>query len=110
MRYHGGKWRLAPWIMAHFPPHAMYVEPFGCGAAVLLRKPPSRQEIYNDLDGEVVNVFRVLRDPAQAERLARLLALTPVRHLLGNTSGRKAGTHWMVFMKSSDVGGENDNR
>lgn len=77
MRYHGGKWRLAPWIIGHFPEHAMYVEPFGGGASVLLRKTPALQEIYNDLDSEIVNVFRVLRDEAMAVRLIRQLELTP---------------------------------
>lgn len=38
LRYHGGKWMLAPWIVAHFPPHQTYVEPFG-GGSVLLRLP-----------------------------------------------------------------------
>lgn len=42
-----------------------------------MRKPPSRGEIYNDLDKDVVNVFRVLRDPAMAAELRRLVALTP---------------------------------
>lgn len=47
------------------------------GGSVLLRKPRSKGEIWNDLTGEIVNVFRVLRDGHKAEELARLLALTP---------------------------------
>ena len=77
LRYHGGKWRLAPWIISHLQPHRIYVEPFGGSASVLLRKPRSHSEIYNDLGGEVVNLFRVLRQPAQARELVRLVRLTP---------------------------------
>jgi DNA adenine methylase len=77
MRYFGGKWMLAPWILQHFPGHQTYVEPYGGAASVLLQKPRSYGEVYNDLDGEVVNVFRVLRDRTQAQELERLLRLTP---------------------------------
>ncbi|MEK9505140.1 DNA adenine methylase [Gaopeijia maritima] len=77
MRYHGGKWRLAPWIIRHFPPHQAYVEPFGGAASVLLRKPRAQHEVYNDLDEAIVNVFRVLRDPVTAEALRRVCELTP---------------------------------
>lgn len=75
LRYHGGKWRLAPWIISHFPAHRVYVEPFGGAGSVLLQKPPAITEIWNDVEDEVVNLFSVLRDHADA--LARLLALTP---------------------------------
>jgi DNA adenine methylase len=75
VRYHGGKWMLAPWIIQHLPAHRVYVEPYGGGASVLLRKPRSYAEIYNDLESEIVNLFRVARD--RGPELARALELTP---------------------------------
>ncbi len=77
MRYHGGKWKIAPWIINHFPKHKIYVEPYGGAASVLLRKPRSCGEIYNDLDGDVVNFFRVLRSPFQREQLIDSIRYTP---------------------------------
>lgn len=75
LRYYGGKWNLAPWIISFFPPHLNYVEPCGGAASVLLQKPRSPLETYNDLDGNVVNFFRVLRD--QPDELIRKIRLTP---------------------------------
>lgn len=75
LRWYGSKWRIAPWIIGHFPPHDAYVEPYGGSASVLLRKPPAKIETWNDLEGRAVNFFRVLR--RQPQDLIRLIELTP---------------------------------
>lgn len=68
---------MAQWIIRHLPAHEVYVEPY-CGAAsILMQKARSRTEVINDIDSEVVNVFRVLRNRASARELERLLRLTP---------------------------------
>jgi len=76
LRYHGGKWILAPWIIKHFPSnHRVYCEPFGGAASVLLQKRPCYAEIYNDLDSEVVNLFCIVRD--RGSELREALRYTP---------------------------------
>lgn len=77
VRWHGGKWRIAQWVISHFPEHNSYIEPFGGGASVLLQKPRAKAECYNDLDKTMIQLFRVLQDPEQAQRLIWLLERTP---------------------------------
>lgn len=73
--YYGGKTKLADQIAALLPEHTHYVEPFAGSLAVLLAKPRSKMETVNDLDGDLMNFWRVLRD--QPEDLARVMDLTP---------------------------------
>ena len=75
LRYYGGKFRLAPWIVGQFPAHDCYVEPFGGAASVLFAKHPSRHEVYNDINGQVVGFFRVLRE--QPDALINAIRWTP---------------------------------
>lgn len=77
LRWHGGKWKLAPWIIGFFPKHRVYVEPFGGAGSVLFRKMRSFAEVWNDLDFEVVNLFRILRDRNRAHELVEMLRRTP---------------------------------
>lgn len=76
-KYPGSKWKLAPKIVALFPTHTCYVEPFVGTGSVFFLKQPSTVEVLNDLDDEITNFFRVLRDPKMAEQLQRLITLTP---------------------------------
>ena len=77
LRYHGGKWRIAPWIISNFPAHSFYCEPF-CGASsVFLQKSQKRIEVLNDLDHQIVSLFTILRDPRKSSQLRRAIELTP---------------------------------
>jgi DNA adenine methylase len=73
--YYGGKTTLAPQIAALLPKHEHYVEPFAGSLAVLLAKPRMEYETVNDLDGDLVTFWRVLRD--QPDEFARVADLTP---------------------------------
>ncbi len=65
--WYGGKFSHLDWLLPLLPSCHHYCEPFAGSAAVLLNRPPSPIETYNDLDGEVVNFFRVLRDKGQGQ-------------------------------------------
>jgi len=75
LKYPGAKWRIAKWILEHMPAHTTYLEPFFGSGAVFFNKKPSKVETINDIDGNVVNLFKVIRErPAE---LARLIEMTP---------------------------------
>lgn len=77
LRYFGGKARLRRWILAHLPRHPIYFEPFVGAGSILFAKPHAPMgETINDLDGEIVGLFRILRGP-DAPELIRQIALTP---------------------------------
>jgi DNA adenine methylase len=66
VKWYGGKRYLASRIIENFPPHRIYLEPFGGGASVLLNKPPVDVETYNDLDLRISRLFQVLRDDGES--------------------------------------------
>lgn len=76
-RYWGGKVRMAPWIIERLPEHNHFVEACAGSAAVLAAKERVDAETVNDTYGEVVNFFRVLRNPTEAAYLIDLVAFTP---------------------------------
>jgi DNA adenine methylase len=75
LRYYGGKWLIAPWVISNFPDHHTYVEPFGGGGSVLLQREPAPFEVLNDVDSNVINYFRVLR--SRPLELKRAIDFTP---------------------------------
>lgn len=77
LHYPGGKKRIAPWIIENMPEHHSYLDPFFGGGAILFAKPPSRIETVNDLDGDVVNFFRVIQNLESCRELQEWLTYTP---------------------------------
>jgi DNA adenine methylase len=75
IKYPGAKWRIADWIISHMPEHKSYLEPYFGSGAVFFRKSPAKIETINDIDEDVVNLFRCIRD--DAEKLAMLVETTP---------------------------------
>ncbi|OFV98418.1 MAG: DNA methyltransferase [Acidobacteria bacterium RIFCSPLOWO2_12_FULL_54_10] len=73
--WYGGKYSHLDWLLPLLPKCHHYSEPYAGSGAVLLNREPSPVETYNDLDGEVVNFFRVLRD--EGDNLVRAIGLTP---------------------------------
>ncbi len=89
--WYGGKFNHLDWLLPLLPVSRHYCESFSGSAAVLLNRDPSPIETYNDIDGEVVNFFRILRD--DGAELERAIALTPFsreefhRAIVGSTQG-----------------------
>lgn len=75
LKYPGAKWSIADWIISYLPPHKHYVEPYFGSGAVFFNKPPAPHEVINDLPGDVINLFRVIRE--RGEELAALIEMTP---------------------------------
>lgn len=75
LKYPGAKWRLSKWIIEHFPEHKVYCEPFFGSGGVFFNKEPAYIETINDIDGNVVNLFKVCRE--YPEELAKLIEMTP---------------------------------
>lgn len=75
LHYPGSKWSMAEWIISHMPPHSTFLEPFFGSGAMFFNKEPSQLETINDIDGDVVNLFRMIRD--RPEELAHLVRWTP---------------------------------
>ncbi len=73
--WYGGKYSHLDWLLPLLPKTTHYCEPFGGSAAVLINREPSPLETYNDVHGEVVNFFRVLRE--QKDALVEAIGLTP---------------------------------
>lgn len=75
LKYPGSKQRISRWIIENMPPHKVYLEPFAGSLSVLLNKPRCHIETVNDLSGDIVNFFTVLRD--NTDELRKVLELTP---------------------------------
>lgn len=73
--WYGGKYSHLSWLLPLLPHTPQYCEPFGGSAAVLINREPSSVETYNDIDGEAVNFFRILRE--QKDELVEQITLTP---------------------------------
>ena len=90
LNYPGAKWGMAQEIVALMPPHRSYLEPFFGSGAVLFNKLPSAIETVNDIDGDIVNFFTVMRE--QPEELARLIELTPYARDVFDDAHHNRGT------------------
>ena len=89
-RQYGGKSSVAKWVVSHFPEHKVYLEPFCGSCAILFAKEPSFIEIVNDIDTDIIGMFRLLRsDP---KTLAAMLWATPY-----------SNTNWRGVYSSSDL-------
>ena len=89
LNYPGAKWGMAKDIIALMPPHRSYLEPFFGSGAVLFNKPPSAIETVNDIDGDIVNFFKILRECP--DELAADIAMTPYSREVFNDAHENRG-------------------
>lgn len=75
--YYGGKGFLVKHILKYIPPHHTYVEVFGGSGKLLFAKQPSPVEVFNDIDADLINFFRVLKDPKLFDTFYRMVLFTP---------------------------------
>lgn len=90
LNYPGAKWGMASQIVSMMPHHRSYLEPFFGSGAVLFNKPPSAIETVNDIDGDIVNFFKVLKE--RASDLAEAIALTPYARDVFDDAHKNRGT------------------
>ena len=90
LNYPGAKWGMAKQIVSIMPPHRSYLEPFFGSGAVLFNKPPSAIETVNDIDGDIVNFFKVLRE--QTSELIEAINLTPYARDVFDDAHENRGT------------------
>ena len=90
LNYPGAKWGMAKKIIDLMPKHRSYLEPFFGSGAVLFNKPPSAIETVNDIDGDIVNFFRVLRE--KPDELAEAISLTPYARAVFDDAHENRGT------------------
>ncbi|GIV51542.1 MAG: DNA methyltransferase [Candidatus Kapaibacterium sp.] len=109
----GGKGPFVHRIVALMPPHHIYVEPFGGAASVLINKPPSPVEVYNDIDEGLVGFFRVLSDPDLFQQFYRRVAVLPYSRRLYDDARRtwrdepdpvKRAVLWFIVARQSFSG------
>ena len=101
----GGKGMLVARLLSLMPPHHTYVEPFCGGASCLFAKSPSPVEVINDLDSDIVNFFRVLRDPHRFERFYHLATLTPY----SREEFKRYRANWRASWRGCDDCDDSDN-
>ena len=75
LKYPGAKQRIADWIIQNMPEHEVYLEPYFGSGAVFFSKTPVKIETLNDINGDIYNYFRVIRENAAA--LAKQIEMTP---------------------------------
>lgn len=90
LNYPGAKWGMASEIISLMPPHRSYLEPFFGSGAVLFNKAPSAIETVNDIDGDIVNFYKVCRN--SPSELARAISLTPYSRDVFNDAYTNRGT------------------